>query len=813
MKRLFLLLLVCAVVGCAPKNKKEVSLIDLVPQNTSIVLQVNDSLSLNNSPLLSQIFKLDKSLQNTIKSIRPSNGSGPQVFFVTPIGKNDNVVGLILKKNANDSVVRYDSSREYSGQHIGIIDKGGKTFYSTQMGDFEMLSQSQLVIENGIRNFQNQQRGISSTAFYELAESMNDNLSANFLVQSQTDRLLRRFFPDTPLFPDTGRDWLEMGLEVAENGFNLNGVVFLNDSIPDGLNLVRNQKPQVGTLSKVVPSNFVAFLNLPVDDLSELEVNFKRLVRRINLPVQQIDFSNLNFNEIAWIKTEKDQSVVFRIDEMEDLFPSFVSAAGDSKKYRNFSYSKITLPSDLSALLGIFGDPLQPQWGAWHENLLLLSESEAGLKNILGNYQDGNTLERNPGYLNLKAQLSDEHSFLWVGNTKNLSKHWSKNNGPEKIKDLPLEGYPYVAFQGVGEASFTHLHLLVEKNQGKTTKGKVNNAYTMELDSPALSAPQWFKNHRNKGMDAVIQDQNNVLYLFSNTGKLFWKKQLPGPIIGKIHQVDLYKNRRFQLAFRTADRLMVLDRNGKIVNPFDIKVPKSTHPLPLSVFDYDNNQNYRFLVAQDQSLFMYDNRGKKVNGFSLKKVNSKIRSAPKHIRLQSKDYILIPLENNTLKVVSRQGSDRVAVKGSIDFSGNPIFSYLNTFATTDKAGNLIQVDRQGNKVTSPLKLAPNHRIDATTKTLVTLSENIFNIKGIPVKLPYGNYTPPKIFYRNNTLYFSTTDTSAQKVYLFYSNGNPVSGFPVYGNSAAELDNSDKDKALELVVASEDNSLIIYEINE
>ena len=211
MKRLFLLLLVCAVVGCAPKNKKEVSLIDLVPQNTSIVLQVNDSLSLNNSPLLSQIFKLDKSLQNSIKSIRPSNGSGPQVFFVTPIGKNDNVVGLILKKNANDSVVRYDSSREYSGQHIGIIDKGGKTFYSTQMGDFEMLSQSQLVIENGIRNFQNQQRGISSTAFYELAESMNDNLSANFLVQSQTDRLLRMFFPDTPLFPDTGRDWLEMG--------------------------------------------------------------------------------------------------------------------------------------------------------------------------------------------------------------------------------------------------------------------------------------------------------------------------------------------------------------------------------------------------------------------------------------------------------------------------------------------------------------------------------------------------------------------------------------------------------------------------
>ena len=187
-------------------------------------------------------------------------------------------------------------------------------------------------------------------------------------------------------------------------------------------------------------------------------------------------------------------------------------------------------------------------------------------------------------------------------------------------------------------------------------------------------------------------------------------------------------------------------------------------------------------------------------------------SSPKHIRLQSKDYILIPLENNTLKIVSRTGKDRVNVKGKIAFTENAVFSYLNTFMTSDQEGNLIQVDTKGNKVNSSLKLTPNHRIDATTKTLVTLSENILNIKGIPVKLPYGTFTPPKIFYVNNTLYFSTTDTSAQKVYLFYSNGNAVEGFPVYGNSTVDLANSDKDKALEMVVATEDNSLLIYEIN-
>ena len=103
-------------------------------------------------------------------------------------------------------------------------------------------------------------------------------------------------------------------------------------------------------------------------------------------------------------------------------------------------------------------------------------------------------------------------------------------------------------------------------------------------------------------MDVVVQDSDNVVYLFSNTGKLYWKKQLSAKIIGEIQQVDLYKNNRWQLAFRTSDRFMILDRNGKIVKPFNIKLPKSINPLPLSIFDYDNNRNYRFLIAQDRSL-------------------------------------------------------------------------------------------------------------------------------------------------------------------------------------------------------------------
>ena len=812
-KRIIPLISLWLLLACASKNQKETSLIELVPQNTSFVAQINDSISLKNSMELSKIFSLNSDLKKTVENIIPKNPTSPWVIFFTPVGKKDNVVSLIVKNDPKDSLLNYQKTFKYSNKTIGVLNQGGQTFYTTDLDRLKMWSQSQLVIENGIRNFEKQQRGIVNPDFYKLAESMDEDLAVNFLIHPSSTPLIQSFFPKTPLFPKTGRGWIELGMEVSENTISLNGVVFLNDSIPDGLILIKNIKPQKLSLPKIVPENFSSYLGFPIDNMQQLENNFKRFSRRVNLPINETNFSTLNnLNEVAWIFSAGEKSIAFRIDDIEDNFPDFLSMENEAKKFRAFSYYPARVPPNLQVLINVFGDKIDPKWGCWYENLLIMSETESGLKNILGSYLDRNTLDRLPEFKNLQEKLADENSFLWIGNTKNLVKYWQQNKTPNNIKNLSLKAFPLSAFQGVAENDFTHLFFSLEKNLTSKNKVGVKNAYTLELNKPSIIPPQWFKNHRNKGMDVVVQDSENVLYLFSNTGKLYWKKQLSGKIIGKIREVDLYKNNRWQLAFRTADRLMILDRNGKIVKPFNIKLPKSTNPLPLSIFDYDNNRNYRFLIAQDRSLLMYNNRGKLLSGFTLKKVNADIITSPKHIRLQGKDYILIPLENYTLKIVSRTGKDRVKVKGKITFSDNEIFSYLNTFSTTDQGGNLIQVDTKGNKVSSALQLTAGHHIDATTKTLVTLSENELNIKGIPVKLPYGEYTPPKIFYLNNTLYFSTTDTSSQKVYLFYSNGEAVKGFPVYGKSAVDLSNSDKDKALEMVVATEDNSILIYEIN-
>jgi len=232
---------------------------------------------------------------------------------------------------------------------------------------------------------------------------------------------------------------------------------------------------------------------------------------------------------------------------------------------------------------------------------------------------------------------------------------------------------------------------------------------------------------------------------------------------------------------------------------------------PLSVFDYDKNKNYRLLVTQGKTLLMYDAKGKSISGFNFKNNNSNISTQPKHFRIGNKDYIAFAA-GKTLKILNRQGNTRINVKDNIEFSDNALFLYQNKFTLTNTLGQLLQVDTKGKIKTKNLNLTNKHSIEATSKTLVSMTENKLNIKSRTLDLDYGDYTAPKIFYLNDKIYITITDLQSKKVYLFDSQAKAIANFPVYGTSTAALQELDKDKGLELITQSDDKSLIVYKLN-
>ena len=286
---------------------------------------------------------------------------------------------------------------------------------------------------------------------------------------------------------------------------------------------------------------------------------------------------------------------------------------------------------------------------------------------------------------------------------------------------------------------------------------------------------------------------------------------MEGKIQGRIHQVDIYKNGKLQLAFCTNNQFLVLDRNGEEVAPFNKKF-EGGNLNPLAVFDYENNRNYRFVVAQGKKVFMYNSAGDIVSGFTYTEAESPIISNPKHFRMGKKDYLVFQLENGELKILHRAGGNRITVNRTIAFSDNEVFLYKNKFSVTDKKGVLHQVDVKGKLAATKFNLGENHGMFATSKTLVFMDDNILNIKGKKVELELGVYTKPKIFYINDKIYVAVTDLQNQKLHLYDSQAKPIPNFPVYGNSVVDLIDMDNDKKLELVAKDQENSIIVYTLN-
>ena len=208
---------------------------------------------------------------------------------------------------------------------------------------------------------------------------------------------------------------------------------------------------------------------------------------------------------------------------------------------------------------------------------------------------------------------------------------------------------------------------------------------------------------------------------------------------------------------------------------------------------------------------MYNSKGDIVKGFKYDIAEGNILDAPQHFRIGKKDYLVFKLDNGQLKITDRVGNTRVTVKDKFSFSDNDIKLYQNKFTFTSLDGNLFQIDTKGAISSSKLNLAKDHGMDATTRTLVVMNDNILKIRDKKIQLELGVYSKPTIFYLNDKIYVSVTDIQNQKIYLFDSQAESIPNFPIFGNSVIDMADINNNKKAELVFKDQENTIQVYKI--
>lgn len=780
---------------------------DYVPENPRVVLKISDFNALRDNLAANSLlggfegtaahsFFADK---NTIfKNLDPSS---PSLLCINTI--NDSLTGYTFITRQTENLFQLDSindktveTLQLDEQSIQRITLEKEIAYSAVIDSVFVLSSSQQIlldVANGKTErdttfkkvFTLPTAGEFSAIIRGRNLYINDSTQINFTT------------------------WSALDVKIAPESLTATGISLATDSIPQLLNVFEGQVPQQNAAPAIIPASAKGGLSLTFNDAEKLQNKLRGFRRQKPAAPPTGIFGSAS--EIGEIQMETDTVFFLKsIDAQmtQDALAPFVTR---ENRFREVEISRFSKPELFKNTFAPLINSGKAKYVFQLDNFFVFAPTEASGQQLISDFQNNKTLANTAFYENSTQDLSTASSLVVYGMNGNfpsfLAGFFPKDTQRE-VQDVRLENYPLIALQFSFDRNFAHVNFSCREAgaAARDVEGEVSERFSLKLDNALMGNPQLVENSEGQGSYITVQDIANKLYFISQNGKILWTKTLDSPILGTVQRIEISRNGH--LAFVTAKGLHILDYHGRYAKGFPIKY-RDEVTQPLSVFDYDNNHNYRLVVVQDKEVLMYDKFGKTVKGFGFKKTKSSIVQPPVHIRMGNKDYIVIAEENGKLNILSRVGKPRVTVGKSFHFSEVPIVDEDGTFVVITTENTKERIDQNGKVTSQKLEVGANYWFAINGGTKATLDGNLLRIDGKMASLPLGIYSKPRIFKIHRKTYITLTETQEKKVYVFDTNAQLLAGFPIYGSSEASMAPASGNNVINLSTKGDSDSVILY----
>ena len=769
MKKYIYLFLIFWSCNITENKSKEIK--NFIPVNSSVIIKIDNlgkfKSDIKNNKLLDDLSKSDLKY-NFKKQIKLINNFQDESQIIICLNENEKIFTIITKDSSNNHDLHF-----------------------RKIGDVNIFSNS----SSTIKSIKEQ----ANTEYNKYNKTFNTSSSFGIILNKN---LSKNLINSTFNFKDLN---LKNNLGFVVNVFNdkilLNGLSYVDDSTKISNNIFNGLISSKLKNYEIVPKNVSRLKSFNLSSYS----NYKNNSKLEDLKEDRLSsIVNENLIEYSELILNEDQLFIIRLKDIQ-LFKDYLSENNNIKStHRNFNiYDNTFLDYKLTNSVIKYNYKKKI---LVFKNHIVFSDNETTLIEFINENLKGNTLQEDSSFNNSLTEIS---SF----NT--LNNNYFTNSDYNFFKELNIlnskNDFTENSFQLVQDNEIIHFNAIISKAKASKNNLKISKQFEVEIDEEILMNPHFIKNYATKKLDIVVQDKKNNLYLISNKGSVVWKRKIGQPILGKISQIDLYKNGRLQLIFNTKNKVFVLDRNGKEVKPF----PKSFNDditQPISIFDYDKNKNYRILVTQGKELLLYDKNGKKVNGFKYSRSNSKITSSPKHFRILNKDFIVFKT-GKKLKILNRRGRERIKLKDEVVLSNENIFKLDNKLITITNDQKLVEIDISGTVSLSNLLNSKNLKLNTDNyNNIIILDENKMRLNSSYVDLPFSNYNTPKLTKINNNLFVSLFDSQNNKSYLFNKNLQPNSSFPIYSLIPTEFGDMNNDKKIHVIASKITKTISIYTID-
>lgn len=734
-----------------------------------------------------------------------------------------------------------------------------------------ICSNNSLCIEKSINNIvDNINIHKKSSDFSKVYESAGKNESANIYINiNKVSILLRKFVSEDfyktlqNLSPIT--NWLCLDLNILNDNINFNGVIYTNDSISNFATQLKTQKNIKINVLDILPENTAfylvqAFNNLQFyinkadlssnKDLKCLNTNtlttIYQLIDNEICLAATLDNSNkskFNFFTIAGIKSKSST-----LSELEKLLPILNSCTGKTSNKSLIDYqeditidNKTVIPcyrlniDNLPEIL--FGDiysKSNSNYICLLDNFLIFAEDKTSIQQLVNNKILNKTLSTSLDHNAFLDNFSSS-SLLFIYSSFHKFFNYISNYASTSIKNIISDNKPVLNQLGHLGIQITSMQDLLYCNivlKHCTDAGQdIDTQWDIRLESSVSVGPFITTNHNDNSKEIIVQDSLNNLYLFNNIGREIWKLSIGEKITSNIYQIDLYKNGKLQYLFSTSNKIHLLDRLGNYVEQFPISL-RSSSSSGISLFDYDNNKNYRIIVAcVDNYVYLYDGYGKIVKGWNFDKTEKNIISDIVYYTYDREDYICFH-DDYKLYILNRAGSSKIDFSNSYKLSNNKIWfdskSSTPRFLTTSASGCILSFYINGKQDSLKLKeFSHNHfflfeDIDGDGKkdylfadscSLEVYNINKKNILSFITASPIS-YEPFIFKTKDKQIKIGLVSKDENKIYLLNSDGSIFDGFPQFGSSKITIGSlSSANNRYNLLVGGLNNMLYNYEIKK
>lgn len=771
----------------------------------------------------------------------------------------------VFKNKGVISTNKYNKIKIYDFKFSNVKNK--HFYYCYYKGVF-MISQSEMLLQDALRQIDADSGLSEQKQFVKLIETAGKYASANIYIQFKYFERMFGKLIDLQKLKQKGimhySEWGVLDLNIKNNTILLNGFSSSGNNKKFIDKVFDKQKPQTIKFVKHITNIPEAFSIIGISDVKMFRKKIANYMdeigegNRFNINEKSLQntfgknavnkIEKTISNEVATV-TQSNGKRIFALrtkghrdakELVEELLNHYCKTNKQNldnykKQYKiddeaTFTIYKMPLNKIPLRLFGTWFSQFEANYLVVFENYMVFADDYKTITNFIYDNVLQKTFAYNGNYKKFENYLSEKVNFYQFINLAGTGifvdksimpkpkKYWKKNQ--KNISDFYGIGFQFSVEKNYTYNSLIFRYQPVESMQASTQ-------WESKLDTTITFKPTLIKNHYTGEKEIFLQDEKNNIYLIGNTGRIIWKHKFDEKIKGKVQQVDFYKNGKLQLLFATENKIYLIDRNGNYVDKYPITLPQKA-TAPMAVFDYDNRKNYRIFIPCNKKIYAFNLEGKIVTGFEFSGADYQITKPVQYFQNSGKDYLVVADQKRTY-ILDRKGNERLKIKKQFVPSEKNEYTLLKKpnarLVTTDNKGNIKQIYLNGGdvKTTNFNNFSEKHYfevydIDGISEYIFIDKNELYTYtdKGKKIftyKFDYPIRTSPAFYkFSANKVGIGITDAESGKIYLFNHAGKLFDGFPLNGKTQFSISSlSQTTYNFNLIVGGSDFYLYNYKL--